>query len=381
MGALATTCSDVKFAPGLGSAKPLEAESSDEDAEEEEDDDADDDDDDEDMRRDAAEALEEGINALQRGKTVMLKDAIDHSVALGVDNQHIMRAEARLEEHRMARRRSAFAHEVRDFLSEEAAQTLQSCNEMQTKAREMKIDSGLLKTLEERITDLELSKELNDDEKRKAKQFSIVCARRFVSETVRGREIQWLELPSGRKVKANCYLDVTLKNFSIVGHIGGKLASCKFADLTPSYAKDVEEVASSEGFTSMPQSSQDLTVACQVHGQAAPWCWVEQDARRMDETLLGIVVLNKVAFAAAGKAKPFAAPTKEEQQAPASKTEEKCTSKKDKHKGKEGGNEPAKEKDKGSSKVQKTASNASRKKDSEDEDAKEDKELESEEEE
>merc|ERR1712061_128284 len=128
-GAAAAKCSDVTTGAGMGAAKPLDASSSeDEDGEEddEEDDEDDDEDDTEDIRNDAELALQEG---LKRGKTNVFKEVLDHAAALGIDEDKILKAEAKLEEHKANRRREAFEAELRAFLDTEDANDLKLCEE------------------------------------------------------------------------------------------------------------------------------------------------------------------------------------------------------------------------------------------------------------
>lgn len=305
MGSLATKCSDVEFAPGLGSMKELDADTSEEEEEENEDDEDEDDEDDndEEIRRDAEQALIDGVSQLARGRTTVLKEVIEHGINVGIDADQIMRAEAKLEEHKLTRKREAFDSELRAFIASEDSKQLDACEEMLAQGKQLGLSDKDMQPLRDCITDIRLGRDLEHNERVQARHFMEMYTRRFVSSCLQGREINWLNVESGLKIKAKCYLDVTLKNLRVVASMGAQntLGAAKLASLTVCRGSKDADVSDSDAFKDLPEAQQELTVV--VLGAEQTWCIIESSSRCAEEFLIAFVILNGLNGTAVGLAR------------------------------------------------------------------------------
>lgn len=308
MGSVAAKCSDVEFAPNLGAAKPLDAEdSASEDGDEDDEDEEDEEEAEaeaEEERREAEGALNDTVAKLTRGRTTVLKEVIEHGIAVGIDEKQILKAEAKLEEHKLLRKREAYESELNDFMQGEDAMKLEAILDMIAQGEKLEVGAKVLEPLHERHKEILLSRDLEQGELKKAREFMELCARRFVGACVRGRDTIWIDLRSGKRVNVHVFLDVTLKNMKVVRSEGGvPLASAKLASLTARKGMEAEEVAELPGFTALKDSDKELSVVMLTDGD--PWLFVEFNTSRTDEFLIGVVILNGLDGVTVGYKRPM----------------------------------------------------------------------------
>jgi len=286
MGSATSKCSDVSHGNVKTNVKPLDA--SDSEEEEEEDDDEDEDDEGgDDERRNAEDVLNGGV---QRGKEASFKEAIDHATSVGIDVDKILKAEAKLEEHKAVRRREAFESDIKDYL-EEANQDVDACREKLANGKQHGVSEKLLAKLEERIEALDQNRELDSEEVEKARLLIERNTRKFVSAAVQGRPVTWIDLDSGEKTSATLFIDLVLHNAKVIDESGAELG---FADLMklrpkPSGAGD-DVVVSKEGFQKLSDADKKLAL-CITHS-SDPWCLVEPNLDGRDEVLCGLMVVT-----------------------------------------------------------------------------------------
>lgn len=296
-GGACNKCSDVSI-NNKNAPRGLEETSSEEEEEDEEPSEEEDDGGEEaNEARSAAElALQDG---LKRGKTSTFKEAIEHATALGLDEEKISLAEKKLEEHKGFRRREAFEAELHDFLRTDA-NDIAGCEEKINQGKEYGVNEKLLKPLQDRIAELELMKDLRPDEVEQAKQFLELCTRRFVAScaTAKGRDVELVDLVSGKKQKVVLKLDLTLKNLMVAGPSSGDL-KCKVSDVSTSYAANAEKVKDTDGFAQLDQADRDNAVAV-VLPSAGPWCFVESNKAKQDEFIVAFQVFNGLPAAGSG---------------------------------------------------------------------------------
>jgi len=239
-------------------------------------------------RKNAAEVLSQG---LKRGKTGAFSEAIEHATQLGLDEDKILMAEKKLEDHKAVRRKEAFEAELADFLNTEDANDTAQCEEKLAQGSEYGVSEKALQPLKERIVELQQMEPLRPDEVDLTKQFLELCTRRFVASCVKGRDLHWVDLDSGSKEKSVAKMDLTLKNFTVEGPPNGNLA-CKVADVTAKRAAEVAEVTSKSGFDKLGDAEREKAVVLQLDGKdLGPWCFIEDSKLKQDEFLCGFHVL------------------------------------------------------------------------------------------
>jgi hypothetical protein len=149
---------------------------------------------------------------LKRGKTMAMKEAISTAKKCGVEKARISEAEQRLVSHKKAQRRDEVDQEVRDFFESTESRNLQMCESLAGKAREAECSQELIQRLEERMQELILTRDLEEEELEQAREYLKQSCRDFVLAATRkeGRPVVLLDLKSGRKVKGHLSLDPPL---------------------------------------------------------------------------------------------------------------------------------------------------------------------------
>jgi len=289
MGGVASRCSDVSMDKG-GSAKPLDASSSEEDDEEDDDEDEEDEEDDGEDQKEAEAALHEG---LKRGKTTAFKEVIDHATAIGIDEDKIMKAEAMLEQHKATRRREAFEQELVSFMDTPEAESLEKCEQRLRQGEGYGVTEKAMQPLVEKIEELKMQRDLGQDETLQAKNYLEACVRRFVAAAVLGRSTTWVDQSSGKLQKVNLALDLALKYVKILSITGEVLQSAKLTDCVPKKPQDAEEIIESGAFEKLTDFQRELCVG--LLGCADdPWIFVEDDIRKLDDFIVAFTVLNGI---------------------------------------------------------------------------------------
>lgn len=247
------------------------------------------DEEDKEVKRGAELALQDG---LKRGKTSTFTEAIEHSRAVGLDEEKIQLAEKKLEDHKNFRRREAFEADLYDFLRSEESLDLQSCQDKLVQGKEYGLGEKPLKSLQDHMLELETKRELNPDEVQQAKQFLELCTRRFVASCLmKGRDVHWIDLETGSKHKVVLKMDVVLKNFSVTGPPNGDL-TCKVDEITTKRAIDAAEVSAKSGFSKLGDTERSTTVAVLLPSGKGPWCFLEGSPAKQDEFIIAFQVFN-----------------------------------------------------------------------------------------
>jgi len=293
MGGVAAKCSDVTMDKSAGALKPLDASSSEESDDEDEEEDSEDEEDDEDgedTKTDAEAALNDG---LKRGRTATFKQLIHHSRDIGVDEAKIMKAEQMLKQHKEQRRRELFEAELRDFLDGEGAEDLEECLSYEKKGIEYGVKEILMDQLKKKVADLNLRKSLNNEEVAEAKLWLEVQTRSFVKAAVGGRSTVWVDMESGKKMRAVVVLDLIVRNFLVqkAGGDGSELGTCPVNEVVPKRALAIEDIANSDFFLELSGVDQENAVAW-IRADGSIWLFVEESDRKLDELLAAITVLS-----------------------------------------------------------------------------------------
>eukprot|EP00927_Polykrikos_kofoidii_P076380 TRINITY_DN733_c2_g1_i1.p1 TRINITY_DN733_c2_g1~~TRINITY_DN733_c2_g1_i1.p1 ORF type:complete len:367 (+),score=90.84 TRINITY_DN733_c2_g1_i1:63-1163(+) len=319
MGAAATKCSELNKASSIG-VKPLEASSS------EGEDDADEvyseeDEDDEEDGDEIKEAAEDAINqGLRRGKTATFKEAIEHATSVGIDLEKIMKAEAKLEEHKQLRRREALEDDIREYLGDEANQTIEVCRDKLEASAAAGCSEKLLNQLKDRIAQLDLDRPLSQAEIRKCKDYVLGCTRRYASSVVLGRATSWVDLDTGDLTAGTLKLDIVLSRVSVRDREGQELGACDLCTSLARRPEENEKVSSSSGFETLSSADRDRTLVVESGPYDDPWCLLEEDRSARDEAFCALMVLagrgmeGPQAVRASIKAPSIAVPSKDKEE-------------------------------------------------------------------
>mmetsp|Transcript_693 Transcript_693/g.1187 ORF Transcript_693/g.1187 Transcript_693/m.1187 type:complete len:375 (+) Transcript_693:28-1152(+) len=292
MGAAAAKCSEIVGGNSntVNAAKALEEE---EEAEEEE---ADEDEADaeeeaaEAARKDAQDALKGGI---VRGKTTAFREAIDHATSLGIDENMILKAEAALDDHKKTREREAFSEELAAFLETEESHEIEPCEEILKKGEGISVTESVLKQLRDRIEDINLSRDLEEEELAKANAFVTSAATKWVASCLKGRSCSWVNMANGKKEKALCLLDPAMRKLSVVQEGDrSELCSCMLASAMACGAAGHAKASGSSGFGKLKDEEQDCSIALNDKDGNGPWLLCESALELQVEFLLALAVLG-----------------------------------------------------------------------------------------
>jgi len=294
MGAVASRCNDVSMDKG-GSAKPLDASSSEEEEEDEEEEDEEDEEDDTADRTEAEAALQE---TLKRGKTTAFKEVIEHATAIGIDEDKIMKAEALLEQHKAQRRREAFEQELDAFMVSPEVDNLEACESKRRQGEQYGVSAASLSALVDKIEDLKMRLDLNQDEQMQARRYLEACCRRFVATSAVGRSTSWCTLQTGKLQKVTLVLDPALKYLKIQSLGNEVLETVSLALLAPQKPDQSDQVVESEAYDRLTDQQRDNCLA--VTGAADIWLFIEEDRMKVDEMLVGLTMLNGLGLDGSG---------------------------------------------------------------------------------
>lgn len=293
MGVACQKCADIELQKGVAADKPLDASSS-----EDEDDLSDEEDEDEDMDDGLEEEKHEVElalkDALKRGKTQTFKEAIAHANSLGLDEDKIRKAEQKLEEHKLLRRRELFEAELQEFLDNDSGHTLAACQEMLSKAKELGVSGKMMESLEKRVDELDMGRALETHEADRASEVVEALTRSFVQQcvSIKGRTVYWVDLSGDggkkSKKKGTARLDTILKNFRV--EVGGTEYHVRIGELTCMAALDAPEVTDVAVFADLGEADQKNAIA--LIGGDEPWCFVESETWGRDEFSIAMKVLN-----------------------------------------------------------------------------------------
>jgi len=147
-----------------------------------------------------------------------------------------------------------------------------------------------LEALRERIAELTLCRDLDPDELEQVKMLMEMWTRRFLNACLKGRDVIWVDMTTGKKAKAIFTLDITLKNITVSNTKDSTVVgSCRVDDAGAKRAADAPEINNTAVWGDLNEYDRENGVC--VYNTGEPWLVVEGNSAKVDEFIIAFTLL------------------------------------------------------------------------------------------
>jgi len=250
------------------------------------------------------EVLRTTGKTLKRGKTMAMQEAILAAKKAHIEAEKIEEAEKQLKGHKARQKREEIDEEVQAFFKSAAAWDRLTCERLLRKAQQAEAEEEVKQRLQERLRQILITRDLEEQEVEQARERLRQSCRSFVTEASSGggHRTMLLDLNDGRRRAVLLRVDPPLQCLQLEpedkdddGGLGQK--SIPLRSLTTSVAKDDSTVSGTAGFNSLDADDAECAVLFRFQDdehEPEKWCFVEQSATQRDWLIEAVVVLAAV---------------------------------------------------------------------------------------
>jgi len=263
---------------------------------------SDDDSDKEQFKQGVEEVLRTTGKSLKRGKTMAMREAISAAKKANIEEKMVEEAEKQLDQHKKRQKREEIEQEVKAFFASASAFDRLTCERLLKKAHAAEVDEEVSSKLQERLDEILITRELEQQEIELARERMRQSCRSFVTAASSGggHRTMLLDLNSGRKNPVFLRVDPPLQCLQVDPEDtadGLPKSSVLLSSLTASVAKDDRAVSGTAAFNFLDVADAECAVLCRSEdGDKDPesWCFVEQSATQRDLLIEAVVVLSAI---------------------------------------------------------------------------------------
>jgi len=255
---------------------------------------------DKDVKQGVEAILKETGKSLKRGKTMAMKEAISTAKKHDIDKKTVAEAEKLLQDHKKRQWQEEVELEVQQFFDGSNVKDIPFCEKVLTKVKDAECKVEVLQRVSDHLEMLIITRELELDEVKQAREQLKQSCRQFVHAAVAGdgRRITILNLETGNKIPANVSLDPPLENMTVV-HLSGNEHDIfiPLVSLNAFNAKDDGKIRQSKGFEALEVDDRDCVVAMRYETnekEKGVMCIVEREITERDRLREAIITLMTI---------------------------------------------------------------------------------------